>query len=332
MIEKHISLEEIDPVHIYGVNNRLFDLFSSHFPKLRAIARGNDIYLTGSHEDIIEFEGKLNDLVAIGRIKNVLSDYDVESIFEEEGRNAERGPVQISDDKESIIVYGNDGRPIKARTPNQKRLVSEYYKNDLLFALGPAGSGKTYTAIALAVRALKNREVKKLILTRPAVEAGERLGFLPGDLKEKLDPYLQPLYDALEDMIPAKRLQSFMEDGIIQIAPLAYMRGRTLDRAFVILDEAQNTSLGQLKMFLTRMGCDAKFIVTGDATQIDLPNKKDSGLTKGVELVRGIKGISVVEFSKEDIVRHPLVTKIVSAFEKDRDSATIATNTLDLKQ
>lgn len=317
MIEKHIILEDVDPLHIYGVNNRLFDLFSSHFPKLRASARGNDIFLTGSHEDIVEFEYKLNDLVNISRIKNVLSDYDVESIFENDGRNAERGPVQISDEKDSIIVYGNDGRPIKARTPNQKKLVTEYYKNDLLFALGPAGSGKTYTAIALAVRALKNREVKKLILTRPAVEAGERLGFLPGDLKDKLDPYLQPLYDALEDMIPAKRLQSFIEDGIIQIAPLAYMRGRTLDRAFVILDEAQNTSLGQLKMFLTRMGCDAKFIVTGDATQIDLPNKKDSGLIRGVELVRNIKGISVIEFGKEDIVRHPLVTKIVSAFEKD---------------
>ena len=219
-------------------------------------------------------------------------------------------------DGNNIILYSNEGRPIKARTPNQKRMVAECARNDLVFAIGPAGSGKTYTAIALAVRALKNREVRRIILTRPAVEAGERLGFLPGDLKEKLDPYLQPLYDALGDMIPAKRLQNFMEEGIIQIAPLAYMRGRTLDRAFVILDEAQNTSLGQLKMFLTRMGSDAKFIVTGDATQIDLPNKADSGLMRGVDLVKDIKGISIVEFGKEDIVRHPLVTKIVDAFER----------------
>ena len=215
------------------------------------------------------------------------------------------------------IVYGNEGKVVKARTRNQKRLVDEYYKNDLLFALGPAGTGKTYTAIALAVRALKNKEVKKLILTRPAVEAGERLGFLPGDLKDKLDPYLQPLYDALRDMIHPKKLQALMEEGIIQIAPLAYMRGRTLDSAFVILDEAQNTSIGQLKMFLTRMGCNAKFIVTGDASQIDLPNKRDSGLIRGVELVKNIKGIAVINFGTEDIVRHPLVTKIVKAFDKE---------------
>jgi len=230
--------------------------------------------------------------------------------------SAETGKVEMHDDEAYIIVYSNDGRAIKARTKNQKRLVKEYYNNDLLFALGPAGTGKTYTAIALAVRALKNREVKRLILTRPAVEAGERLGFLPGDLKEKLDPYLQPLYDALGDMIPAKRLHSLMEEGTIQIAPLAYMRGRTLDRAFVILDEAQNTSLGQLKMFLTRMGCDAKFIVTGDATQIDLPDKRASGLVRGIEIVKNIRGISVIEFDRDDIVRHPIVTKIVDAFEK----------------
>lgn len=321
MIEKTIIVEDVDPVVIYGVHNRLFDLFTSHFPKVRASARGEEIFVAGAQEDIGEFERSLSRLVAMARIKNALTEYDLDALFEQSGRSAEIGPVLVESDKDSIIVYGNDGRPIKARTVNQKKLVSEYYKNDLLFALGPAGSGKTYTAIALAVRALKNREVKKLILTRPAVEAGERLGFLPGDLKDKLDPYLQPLYDALEDMIPAKKLQSFMEDGIIQIAPLAYMRGRTLDRAFVILDEAQNTSLGQLKMFLTRMGCDAKFIVTGDATQIDLPNKKDSGLIRGVELVRGIKGISVINFGKEDIVRHPLVTKIVSAFEKDQVTA-----------
>lgn len=313
MTEKYISLDNIDPVDVFGVHNRVFEQFVSHFPKVKAAARGSEVYIAGAQKDMDEFEEKFNVLVGKASRKSPLSEYDVESIF---GGNAEAGQVEISENRESIIVFSTEGRAIKARTANQKRMVSEYYHNDLIFALGPAGSGKTYTAIALAVRALKNREVKRLILTRPAVEAGERLGFLPGDLKDKLDPYLQPLYDALGDMIPAKKLQSFMEEGIIQIAPLAYMRGRTLDRAFVILDEAQNTSLGQLKMFLTRMGNDAKFIVTGDATQIDLPNRNDSGLTRCIELVRDIKGVSIVEFGKEDIVRHPLVTKIVSAFEK----------------
>ena len=315
-MEKTIILEEIDPIDIYGINNRLFDLLTAHYPKIKAIARGAEIYLMGPQSELDDFEDKINLLRRKRMTKSVLNEYDVESLFGGTGRSAESGEIPTSATAESIILYSNEGRPIKARTPNQKRMVSDYYHNDLIFALGPAGSGKTYTAIALAVRALKNREVKRIILTRPAVEAGERLGFLPGDLKDKLDPYLQPLYDALGDMIPSKRLQSFMEEGIIQIAPLAYMRGRTLDRAFVILDEAQNTSLGQLKMFLTRMGCDAKFIVTGDPTQIDLPNKADSGLMRGVELVRDIKGISIVEFGKEDIVRHPLVTKIVDAFER----------------
>ena len=315
-MEKTIVLEEIDPIDIYGINNRLFDLLTAHYPKIKAIARGAEIYLMGPQSELDDFEEKINLLRRKRMVKNVLTEYDVEALFEGSHRSAETGPVQTGPSGDNIILYSNEGRPIKARTPNQKRMVAESAKNDLVFAIGPAGSGKTYTAIALAVRALKNREVRRIILTRPAVEAGERLGFLPGDLKENLDPYLQPLYDALGDMIPAKRLQSFMEEGIIQIAPLAYMRGRTLDRAFVILDEAQNTSLGQLKMFLTRMGCDAKFIVTGDATQIDLPNKSDSGLMRGVELVRDIKGISIVEFGKEDIVRHPLVTKIVDAFER----------------
>lgn len=317
MIEKTITLEEVNPVDIYGVNNRYFKQLQDKFPKIRAVARGSEIFLEGPPEELIQFEEKINALVRIRAAKGVISEQDMETLFETGDYSAEYGQVEMADNQDYIIVYGNDGRVIKARTKNQKRLVKEYYKNDLIFALGPAGTGKTYTAIALAVRALKNREVKKLILTRPAVEAGERLGFLPGDMKEKLDPYLQPLYDALEDMIPAKRLQSLMEDGVIQIAPLAYMRGRTLDRAFVILDEAQNTSLGQLKMFLTRMGRDAKFIVTGDATQIDLPNKRDSGLMRGVEIVKNIKGISVIEFGKEDVVRHPLVTKIVNAFEKN---------------
>jgi len=316
-MEKTILLEEIDPIDIYGINNRLFDLLASHYPKIKAVARGAEIFLMGPQSELDDFEEKIGRLRQKRMTKSVLTEYDVESLFEGSDRSAETGPVQIGEDAGSnIIVYSNEGRPIKARTPNQKRMVAEAARNDLVFAIGPAGSGKTYTAIALAVRALKNREVRRIILTRPAVEAGERLGFLPGDLKEKLDPYLQPLYDALGDMIPAKRLQNFMEEGIIQIAPLAYMRGRTLDRAFVILDEAQNTSLGQLKMFLTRMGSDAKFIVTGDATQIDLPNKADSGLMRGVDLVKDIKGISIVEFGKEDIVRHPLVTKIVDAFER----------------
>lgn len=317
-MERKIVLEEIDPVEIYGVHNKLFNLLASHFPKIRAVARGSEISVMGPDEDADKFEKSIHALIAKRMKKRNLTEYDVESLFEEEQRNPEEGEVDLSEDHESIIVYSTEGKPIKARTKNQKKMVAEYYRNDLIFALGPAGSGKTYTAIALAVRALKNREVKRLILTRPAVEAGERLGFLPGDLKDKLDPYLQPLYDALEDMIPAKKLQSFMEDGIIQIAPLAYMRGRTLDRAFVILDEAQNTSLGQLKMFLTRMGCDAKFIVTGDATQIDLPDKRSSGLVRGVNICRNIKGVSIVEFGKEDIVRHPLVTKLVAAFEKEK--------------
>ena len=280
------------------------------------MARGAEIYLMGPQSELDDFEEKITMLRQRRMTKSVLTEYDIEALFEGSERTAIAGVPESEAAAGNIILYSNEGRPIKARTPNQKRMVSESQRSDLVFALGPAGSGKTYTAIALAVRALKNREVRRIILTRPAVEAGERLGFLPGDLKDKLDPYLQPLYDALGDMIPAKRLQSFMEEGIIQIAPLAYMRGRTLDRAFVILDEAQNTSLGQLKMFLTRMGSDAKFIVTGDPTQIDLPNKADSGLMRGVELVRDIKGISIVEFGKEDIVRHPLVTKIVDAFER----------------
>lgn len=322
MIEKKIILEEIDPLEIYGVNNKIFNRLVTYFPKAKVFARGEEITIIGSSEDIESFEKKINALIAIRMKKRNLTEYDVEQLFEESapadtsGESKEFGKVDTSSDGDYIICYGNEGKVVRARTPNQKRLVKDYYDNDLIFALGPAGTGKTYTAIALAVRALKNREVKRLILTRPAVEAGERLGFLPGDLRDKLDPYLQPLYDALRDMIPPKKLQTLMEEGVIQIAPLAYMRGRTLEKAFVILDEAQNTSIGQLKMFLTRMGFDAKFIVTGDASQIDLPNKRDSGLEKGVELLKGIKGVSVINFTREDIVRHPLVSKIVDAFEK----------------
>ena len=258
-----------------------------------------------------DFESKLRMLIERRRHKMNITPYDVEDLFD-----GETNPERFKLCGQSVIVHGNDGKPIKARNRTQEEMVKAYFENDLIFAIGPAGTGKTYIAIALAVRALKNREIKRIILTRPAVEAGERLGFLPGDLKDKLDPYLQPLYDALGDMIPAKRLQEFMAEGTIQIAPLAYMRGRTLDRACVILDEAQNTNLGQLKMFLTRMGCDAKFIVTGDASQIDLPNKNDSGLLRGMNLTKDIKGVKTIIFKNEDIVRHPLVAKIVKAFEK----------------
>ena len=301
----------MDPIEIYGAGNRNLEALCSYFPNLKVVARGNEIILDGSDSDIASFTAKLHILIQRRRHKTNLTPYDVEDIFE-----GESSPESYRLSGDSVIVHGNDGKPIKARNRTQEEMVKAYFENDLIFAVGPAGTGKTYIAIALAVRALKNREIKRIVLTRPAVEAGERLGFLPGDLKDKLDPYLQPLYDALGDMIPAKKLQEFMTEGTIQIAPLAYMRGRTLDRACVILDEAQNTNLGQLKMFLTRMGCDAKFIVTGDASQIDLPNKKDSGLLTGIELTKNIKGIKTIFFKNEDIVRHPLVSKIVKAFEK----------------
>ena len=311
MSKSTIHLEAIDPVEIYGAANRNLEALCGYFPELKVVARGNDIILDGSDSDIAAFTSKLNILLQRRRHKTNITPYDVEDIFE-----GESSPDRFKLSGDSVIVHGNDGKPIKARNRTQEEMVKSYFENDLLFAVGPAGTGKTYIAIALAVRALKNREIKRIILTRPAVEAGERLGFLPGDLKDKLDPYLQPLYDALGDMIPAKKLQEFMAEGTIQIAPLAYMRGRTLDRACVILDEAQNTNLGQLKMFLTRMGCDAKFIVTGDASQIDLPNKKDSGLLKGIEITKNIKGVKTIFFKNEDIVRHPLVSKIVKAFDK----------------
>ena len=311
MSKNTIRLEAIDPIEIYGAANKNLEALCSYFPELKVVARGCEIILEGKEEDIEKFATKLHQLIERRQHKMNVTPYDVEDLFENDDS---QDRYKLSGD--SVIVYGNDGKPIKARNRTQQEMVKAYFDNDLIFAVGPAGTGKTYIAIALAVRALKNREIKRIILTRPAVEAGERLGFLPGDLKDKLDPYLQPLYDALGDMIPPKRLQEFMAEGTIQIAPLAYMRGRTLDRACVILDEAQNTNLSQLKMFLTRMGCDAKFIVTGDASQVDLPNKKDSGLMRGVELTKNIKGIKTITFKNEDIVRHPLVAKIVKAFEK----------------
>ena len=327
MKERIYTLKEMDPVEVYGVNDRFIKSICSHFPNLKVVPRGEKLIMKGEEEQIEAFLKVLEMLIAKRMKKRSLSMDDVDSIFETlsfnsfgvekdaESNNSSSDSAAQSQAPEDIIVYGNEGKIIRARTKNQKQLVDDYQSHDLIFATGPAGTGKTYTAIALAVRALKNREVKRLILTRPAVEAGERLGFLPGDLKDKLDPYLQPLYDALQDMVPAQRLKSYMEDGTIQIAPLAYMRGRTLESAFVILDEAQNTNLVQLKMFLTRMGNHAKFIVTGDITQIDLPNKGDSGLKRAMEILKGIPGISYVNFTKEDIVRHPLVTKIVKAFE-----------------
>ena len=303
----------MDPIEIFGVGNKILEEFCTYFPGLKVVARGNELIVEGKSSQIEEFNIRFGELVERRHRKMNLTVYDVEDIFD--GENS-AGKFRLSGD--AIIVHGTDGKPIRARNKTQQEMVKAYFDSDLIFAVGPAGTGKTYVAISLAVRALKNREIKRIILTRPAVEAGERLGFLPGDLKDKLDPYLQPLYDALGDMIPSKRLQEFMTDGTIQIAPLAYMRGRTLDRACVILDEAQNTNIGQLKMFLTRMGPNAKFIVTGDASQVDLPNKEDSGLLKGIDLLRDIKGISTIFFSNEDIVRHPLVGKIVKAFDKRR--------------
>ena len=312
-MKKTIHLEAMDPIEIFGVGNKILTEFCSYFPHLKVVARGNELILEGHESDIAEFNIRFAQLVEKRHHKMNLTVYDVEDIFSGKGEDH----FALSGD--AVIVHGTDGKAIRARNKTQQELVKAYFSHDLVFAVGPAGTGKTYTAIALAVRALKNREIKRIILTRPAVEAGERLGFLPGDLKDKLDPYLQPLYDALADMIPSKKLQDFMADGTIQIAPLAYMRCRTLDRACVILDEAQNTNLGQLKMFLTRMGPSAKFIVTGDATQIDLPRPSDSGLLQGIRLLEGIKGIATIRFSADDIVRHPLVTKIVRAFDRQKE-------------
>ena len=319
MAEKSISIDGIGLLDFYGVANSNFNRICDLFPKLKLVARGNAIKAIGSDDEIERLEERLEALVLYYNKYGHISVSVINQIFQGGLPHIEGEPADAD-----VIVYGNNGLIVKARTKNQQRLVELYKSNDLLMAIGPAGSGKTYTAIALAVGALKNREVKRIILTRPAVEAGERLGFLPGDLKEKLDPYLQPLYDALNDMIPPAKLQKFMEEGVVQIAPLAYMRGRTLDNAFVILDEAQNTTLPQMKMFLTRMGRNAKFIVTGDLTQIDLPKKSDSGLKKTVDMLEGIDGIGIVEFDSKDIIRHSLVSRIVRAFDGkgDNDDAT----------
>ncbi len=311
MIEQLIYLEGIEPATLYGVNNSLLDKLKTFFPKLKIVARGNEIRVYGEDEEIARFDDLIHTLIEHLQKFNRLSENDLEQFMAGEFHQG-----SLPGDPSGVLVYGNHGKMISARTVNQQKLVDAYSKNDLLFAIGPAGTGKTYTAIALAVRAFKNKEVKRIILTRPAVEAGERLGFLPGDLKEKLEPYLQPLYDALNDMIPVRRLKDYIEDGTIQIAPLAYMRGRTLDNAAVILDEAQNATASQLKMFLTRMGKSASFIVTGDVTQIDLPDVSKSGLVDALRILGPVRGLSVIYFDERDIIRHRLVKHIVKAYEK----------------
>jgi len=313
MIEKVIYLEGIEPVNIYGAKNTRLEKIKEFYPKLKIIARGDEIKVKGEEPLIFAFEEKLQLIIEYFLKFKKLSDAEFEALLKGEGESL----LKRKEETDDALIYSNTARPIKARTVNQQKLVDEYNTNDLLFAIGPAGSGKTYTAIALAVRAFKNKEVKRIILTRPAVEAGENLGFLPGDLKEKLDPYLRPLYDALMDMIHPRKLADLIEDGIIEIAPLAYMRGRTLDNAFVILDEAQNTTVNQLKMFLTRMGKNAKFIVTGDITQIDLRPKNKSGLVQALKILQNIKGISFVTFDERDIIRHHLVKYIVDAYNKN---------------
>ncbi len=309
-VGKEILIEGVDPRELYGPQEAYLDQIKSLHPTLKIVARGSSLKVLGPEAETRRFAKRVDSLVAYYLKYGHISSQVIDQCFSGVALQ-EEGPV----DKD-VIVYGNNGNIVRARTVNQQRLVKLYDKDDLLFAVGPAGSGKTYTAIALAVRALKERQVRRIILTRPAVEAGEKLGFLPGDMKEKLDPYLQPLYDALNDMIPPVKLQKYLEEGTVQIAPLAYMRGRTLDNAFVILDEAQNTTLSQIKMFLTRMGRNARFIVTGDVTQIDLPKRSDSGLVRTMEILRGVEGIGIVEFDKRDIVRHPLVKYIVEAFDR----------------
>lgn len=308
MLERHIVLEGADSAIFYGVNNANLRMLKALFPKLRIIARDNVIKVIGDEVEIVSFEEYCQSLERHAVQFNQLTEEDVLSIVKGAGAKEERS--------ENVIVYSTGGRPIAPRSENQRRIVEAWQENDMIFAIGPAGSGKTYVAIALAVRALKNKEIRKIILSRPAVEAGEKLGFLPGDMKEKVDPYLQPLYDALQEMIPASKLQEYMETNVIQIAPLAFMRGRTLNDAVVILDEAQNTTTAQLKMFLTRMGTNTKMLITGDYTQIDLPPSQRSGLVEALRILRNIQGISFIEMGREDIVRHRLVSRIVEAYEQ----------------
>ena len=311
MIERVIILENIDPVVFYGVNNSNIQFLKSLYPKLRFVARGHVMKVIGEEKETEEFEKMVRKLEKYCEEFNVLNEEIILDFV--------TGEKPAEKKQDNLIIHGVNGRPITARTANQKKLVDAFEKNDLLFALGPAGSGKTYVAIALAVKAFKNKEVKKIILSRPAVEAGEKLGFLPGEMKDKLDPYLQPLYDALQDMIPAAKLKELMESNAIQIAPLAYMRGRTLSDAVIILDEAQNTTTHQIKMFLTRLGLGGKMIITGDMTQIDLPASVTSGLVQARKILKDVPGIATIEFDKKDIVRHKLVQRIVDAYDKHDD-------------
>ncbi|MCD6069169.1 MAG: PhoH family protein [Bacteroidetes bacterium] len=313
MSEKIIAVESVEPVELYGVNDHKLNILKKYFPKLRIVARGYSIKLIGDEPEIERFEKKLELLVDFYHKNGVLTESAIERLLGQNGDNILEKMEEAGND---VIVFGNSGLVIKAKTPNQRKMVDKLAKNDMLFAVGPAGTGKTYTAVALAVRALKNKEVRRIILTRPAVEAGENLGFLPGDLKEKLDPYLQPLYDALYDMIPMDKLNQYIESKVIQIAPLAFMRGRTLDNAFVILDEAQNTTESQMKMFLTRMGASAKFIITGDASQVDLPRNQPSGLIQALRIVKNIKGVEVVILDGSDVIRHRLVKEIVAKYDE----------------
>lgn len=313
MIERIVIIDNVDPVSFYGVNNCNMQLIRNLFPKLRMAARGSVIKVIGDDSETAQFEKKIKELEEYCVKYNKLTEEVILDIV--------KGKSPETPRQDDVIIYGVNGKPISARNKNQELLVKAFHENDLTFALGPAGTGKTYVAIALAVRALKNREVRKLILSRPAVEAGEKLGFLPGDMKDKIDPYLQPLYDALEDMIPAVKLKEYMETKVIQIAPLAFMRGRTLNDAVIVLDEAQNTTTQQIKMFLTRLGMNAKMIVTGDATQIDLPRSVNSGLIQALRILDGIPGIGKVEFGRKDIVRHQLVQRIVEAYQEFDEKA-----------
>ncbi len=307
MIEKHIVLEDIDPVMFYGVNNAHLQIIKSLYPKLRIVARDNVLRVLGDEEEMAKAEEDIEQMRKHLAKYNMLSEEDILDIV--------KGKQTKADSVKGVLVYSISGKPIKSRSENQQRLIDAYEKNDMVFAVGPAGTGKTYLSIALAVKALKEKTAKKIILSRPAVEAGEKLGFLPGDMKDKIDPYLQPLYDALEDMIPAVKLQDMMEKHIIQIAPLAFMRGRTLSDAVVILDEAQNTTSQQIRMFLTRMGMNTKMVITGDLTQIDLPREQRSGLKEALKILDGVEGIGVVHLAQKDIVRHKLVTRIVNAYD-----------------
>ena len=308
MIEKHIVLEEIDPVVFYGVNNSHLQMIKSLFPKLRIVARDNVIRVLGDEEEMAKIEEDIETMRLHVLKYNSITDEDILDII--------KGKKTKADGTKGVLVYNISGRPIKSRSENQQKLIDAFEKTDMTFAVGPAGTGKTYLSIALAVKALKEKTAKKIILSRPAVEAGEKLGFLPGDMKDKIDPYLQPLYDALEDMIPAAKLQDMMEKHIIQIAPLAFMRGRNLSDAVVILDEAQNTTPQQIRMFLTRMGCSTRMIITGDMTQIDLPRGQKSGLKEALNILEDVEGISIVNLTQKDIVRHKLVTRIVNAYDK----------------